>query len=134
MKILIEGHSYQQSHVEDICGDFETAENCMAEIEATYFRGDLIEVAIDNEVVGDIFIMPYKIAIPEIKKGRHQLKFKLFGNRFNTFGALHNCGDGDWPGPGYWYTEDSEWCYEYKVRETGILKSPVIHLLKKKEY
>lgn len=27
MKILIEGHSYQHSHIEDICGGFERAEN-----------------------------------------------------------------------------------------------------------
>jgi hypothetical protein len=51
----------------------------------------------------------------------------------NTFGALHNCGDNDWPGPEIWYTKDSEWCYEYNVKETGILKSPVIRMLEEKK-
>ena len=43
MKILIEGHSYQQSHVEDICGDFETAENgCIKVTKVGYFFNSTI--------------------------------------------------------------------------------------------
>ena len=38
MKILIEGHSYQQSRVEDICGGFENAENgCIKVSKVGYF-------------------------------------------------------------------------------------------------
>ena len=64
--------------------------------------------------------------IRNIKKGKHTIEFKLFGNRHNTFGALHNCSINKWVGPDYWYTKDDTWCYEYNTKETGILKSPVI--------
>ena len=113
--------------------EFETNNDAVAEIEATYFRGDLIGVTLDGENIGDIIIMPYSIRLPKLKKGKHTLEFTLYGNRFNTFGALHNCGDNDWPGPEIWYTKDSEWCYEYNVKETGILKSPVIRMLEEKK-
>lgn len=112
--------------------EFES-DDVVCEIETTYFRGDLIEAIVDGENVGDIFIMPYRIRLPKLKKGKHTLELKLYGNRFNTFGALHNCGDNDWPGPEIWYTKGSEWCYEYNIKETGILKSPVIRLLEEKE-
>ena len=113
--------------------EINAEEDCEAEIIATYFRGEMIEVIVDGKSQGNIFIMPYSIRVPNVKKGKHLVEFKLYGNRFNTFGALHNCGDNDWAGPEYWYTRDSEWCYEYNVRTTGILKSPVIKLLKKME-
>ena len=53
MKILIEGHSYQQSRVEDICGDFETAENgCIKVSKVGYFF---------NPTIGDCVICLPKV-------------------------------------------------------------------------
>ena len=53
MKILIEGHSYQQSIVEDICGDFETAENgCIKVSKVGYFF---------NSTIGDCVICLPKV-------------------------------------------------------------------------
>lgn len=58
------------------------------------------------------------------------LEFTFYGNRYNTFGALHNCGDSLWFGANYWYSSGNAWCYEYNTKPTGILKSPVITMLK----
>lgn len=53
MKILIEGHSYQQSIIEDICGDFETAENgCIKVSKVGYFF---------NSTIGDCVICLPKV-------------------------------------------------------------------------
>lgn len=53
MKILIEGHSYQQYRVEDICGDFETAENgCIKVSKVGYFF---------NPTIGDCVICLPKV-------------------------------------------------------------------------
>lgn len=53
MKILIEGHIYQQYRVEDICGDFETAENgCIKVSKVGYFF---------NPTIGDCVICLPKV-------------------------------------------------------------------------
>ena len=58
------------------------------------------------------------------------LKLTLYGNRHNTFGGLHNLPGHTWAGPSLWYTKDDQWCYEYRLKETGILSSPVIEYKK----
>lgn len=53
MKILIEGHSYQQSRIEEICGGFETAENgCIKVSKVGYFF---------NPTIGDCVICLPKV-------------------------------------------------------------------------
>ena len=70
---------------------------------------------------------PYRLDIENVKAGKHMLDFTVYGTGINTFGALHNCdGACDWHGPESRRTENSAWCYEYMLKETGMLSSPVI--------
>ncbi len=109
----------------------ELDENGALEIETSYYRGALIGVALDGQRVGRIVLPPYKLEIPNVSKGKHTVTLTLFGNRHNCFGALHKVNDGDlWYGPPAWRTEGNEWCYEYKTRPFGILKSPVVKIYK----
>ena len=88
------------------------------------------------------------LKIDNATAGAHIIEFKLFGNRINTFGALHNCSYSTWYGPDIWYTYQSHrrmlnntsdnefdytcgWTYEYNLKSTGILTSPVIKVMKK---
>lgn len=93
------------------------------------FKGSLVKVLVDGRDCGIIAFSPYELKIPNVGKGKHKIEFKLFGNRFNTFGALHRYGKYKWYGPNAWYTKGDEWCYEYNTAEFGILKSPVIKTL-----
>ena len=53
MKILIEGHKYQQSRIEEICGGFETAENgCIKVSKVGYFF---------NPTIGDCVVCLPKV-------------------------------------------------------------------------
>lgn len=88
--------------------------------------GALAKVSIDGENKGVIACAPYKLQIDGIKAGKHKVELEFFGNRYNTFSALHNCGNITWPGPSMWYSEKENWCYEYVLKNTGIMQSPVI--------
>ena len=82
----------------------------------------------DGETVGNIVFAPYDLEIKNVAAGKHIIEFVLFGNRHNTFGGLHNCGPIVYYGQHYWYSTDQSWSYEYNIKQTGILKSPVFSM------
>lgn len=108
-------------------------EDCDLVVNIAKYSGALTKVFVDGEDKGAVVFAPYDLSIQDVSAGEHKIEFKLFGNRYNTFGALHNCGNSVWVGPENWYAEDDDWCYEYDIRKTGILKSPVITMMKKKK-
>lgn len=108
----------------------EITEPCDMEITVDKYIGSLVKVYIDGKDAGNIVFAPYKLTVKDMEPGVHSVDFKLFGNRYNTFGALHSCGTSAWYGPSLWYSVDASWCYEYNTKPTGIIKSPVIKLYK----
>ncbi len=92
------------------------------------YKGALTKVIMDGKTVGSIVFAPYDLKIKNVKEGEHVMEFVLFGNRNNTFGGLHNCGPNIYYGQHYWYSTDQSWSYEYNIRQTGILKSPVFSM------
>ena len=67
-----------------------------------------------------------------IHKNGNTVTLTLFGNRHNSFGALHHINEGQrWIGPDAWRTSGYNWSYEYRLRRLGILKSPVIRIYSK---
>ena len=102
--------------------------DCSAVVHANYFRGSLVKVKVDGEDRGVIAFSPYKLEIKNLKKGKHTFEFVLFGNRVNTFGALHKISKSNWYGPDAWRTKGDNWCYEYDFKKNGILASPVIEI------
>lgn len=105
-----------------------TVQTSDLEVEITQFRAPLIGVALDGESGGQIAFSPYRLRIEGVKPGEHILELRAYGNRFNTFGALHNCDKTEpWQGhPNSYRTTDQAWSYEYQIRPAGILISPVI--------
>ena len=60
-------------------------------------------------------------------KGVHKITLCAYGNRINTFGALHNTDFlYRWAGPPFWRTKDNKWAYEYQLTPCGILTAPRI--------
>ena len=110
------------------------SQKCTLRINIAKYKGALTKVLIDGKEAGNITFDPYELYICDVESGEHTLEFVLFGNRHNTFGALHNCGISIYYGQNYWYSADNSWSYEYNLKPTGILKSPVITMCKKKEH
>ncbi|HZK27158.1 MAG TPA: hypothetical protein VFD00_06440, partial [Thermoclostridium sp.] len=103
--------------------------DCSLVIKANNYRGSLVAVDIDGKRVGVIAFAPYTLTVDNIKSGKHKIEFTLFGNRHNTFGALHNADTAiDWFGPNCWRTVGDAWCYEYKLKDAGIMASPIIQI------
>ncbi len=91
----------------------------------TKFRSPLIEVTLNGTEKRKIFKSPCRAEFEGVKKGSCELALKVFGNRKNTFGQLHNCSDTQtWCGPDAWRTTGENWAYEYQLTQTGILVSP----------
>lgn len=101
-------------------------------IRTNYYRGALVRVRFDGEDKGVIAFDPFALDIGSISAGEHEVELTLFGNRANTFGALHICGDklahNGWFGPNMWYVKRDEWSYDYQLYDTGILASPIFEI------
>lgn len=97
-------------------------------IRASRYRGAAMRVAVDGEDKGILAFDPYTVTIEGISAGKHTIELTLYGNRYNSFGTLHDTGDTHWSGPNLWRTTGYNWCYEYRLRDTGILSSPVLEV------
>lgn len=108
----------------------DVLEDGLLSIQISQFRASVLEVSLDGEERGLIAISPYILELGMVSAGRHVLRVTAYGNRFNTFGTLHNCNRSEaWAGPNAWRSEGTAWAYEYQLRETGILKTPELRLM-----
>ena len=109
-----------------------TIPECRAvKIKTHDYRGALVRVTVDGKDAGITAYSPYEIRLEGLKAGEHVIEYKLFGNRANTFGALH-CNDEalSWFGPNAWDTKGDSYSYEYQLKDMGILSSPIITIIK----
>lgn len=94
------------------------------------YRGALVKVSIDGIVRGIIAYSPYRLNIDALPAGKHTVSLELFGNRYNSFGSLHNADANTWwIDAMVWRTEGDRWTYDYLVRDFGILAPPEIKIL-----
>ena len=94
---------------------------------ASDYRGALISVKLDGNETGKIIYPPYCVFADGIEKGAHTLELTLFTHRYNTFGPVHLVTEKEsWHGPDAWRTKGANWSYEYKLRQIGIMKAPVM--------
>ena len=104
----------------------ECGENGLA-VETPQYRGGLIRVELDGEDQGIISYAPYRLYM-KAAPGKHVLKLKVYGNRVNSFGALHNCNTTlTWYGPDAWNSTGKAFSYEYRLRPTGLLIAPRLY-------
>ena len=97
-----------------------------ATITASMFRSPLLKVQMNDSPEKTIAFSPYQVSLP-CKAGENMLLLTVFGNRANTFGPIHNCSSAlNMSSPKSWRTLDTSWAYEYQIKPTGLLKSPVV--------
>ncbi len=94
-------------------------------IETSHYRGALVQAFVDGEKKGNIVLAPYVLNCGKVSQGKHKVSIKIFGNRINAFGAVHNADASEsWYGPNIWRTTDNKWSYEYQLQEMGVLTTP----------
>ncbi len=96
-------------------------------IMAPHFKQPACAVDVDGERKGLIAISPYTVNLGALSQGEHSLEITAFGNRYNTFGALHSCDYANsWHGPNTWRMDGNSFCYEYSLKVCGILVTPKV--------
>lgn len=106
------------------------SEDSNLKVHANRFRNPLLKMSVDKGESKVIAFAPYTEEVA-CKAGEHTLHFTAYGNRVNTFGALHNCKHiGVYMSPSAWRTKGDTWSYEYQLTPTGILKTPEITVYK----
>lgn len=129
--IVHQGYAFYGGNVE-YNTELELEKDGNAEFEISYFRGACVKVFVDGKDCGNIAYPPYKLRVNNLKTGKHKVTYRLYGNRFNTFSALHSLISDKhhvYTGPMYWRSEGDQWAYEYQTRPLGILKTPVIRII-----
>ena len=112
----------------------QVEESCDLEIEMTNYAGALVKVTLDGKETKRLIFSPYKVTFENVTAGKHTISYELFGNRYNTFSALHTLLSNKervYMGPDYWRSKGDGWAYEYQTRPFGILKSPIIRKIVK---
>lgn len=90
-------------------------------IHIPHFKAPLLGVEADGEKKGLIAYAPHRISLGRLEPGKHELVIRLYGNRYNGFGTLHNANDDfRWYGPDSFRTAGDDWTDCYRLRETGI--------------
>jgi hypothetical protein len=91
-------------------------------VSVPHFSSPVMEVFVDGVSKGLIAFAPHKLSLGKLEAGEHRMVIRLYGNRFNGFGTLHNCNDEfKWYGPDSYRTTGSQWSDSYGVRPVGIL-------------
>lgn len=91
-------------------------------VRVPHFRSPVLEVSVDGEKKGLIAYAPHVCSLGTLSAGSHVLEICACGNRFNSFGTLHNCNDEfQWYGPDSYRTRGCEWSEAWCLRPFGIL-------------
>lgn len=90
------------------------------------FDAPLLTVDVDGKRMGRIIKGPYRVEL-EGCSGEVQIDLTCFGDRSNTFGALHNCNPRDyWLGPPSFRTGRHNWSDGYMLKRKGIYVAPIL--------
>ncbi|MBO4354452.1 MAG: hypothetical protein J5860_05860, partial [Clostridia bacterium] len=100
-----------------------TYKGAVGAIAVAKFRGVAIAVDVDGKRAGIISPTPHTLPLG-LGDGEHKIDLTLYGNRFNTFGAMHNVDNFLWAGPASWRSKGNYFTYEHLLRETGIITAP----------
>ncbi|MBQ5824830.1 MAG: hypothetical protein IIW48_08490 [Clostridia bacterium] len=92
-----------------------------------HFTQPVCTVSVDGVRMGTVALSPYTAPLGKLSKGKHLVEITAFGNRYNTFAALHMADPAcRWYGPDAWRRKGTRWSYEYNVKPSGITTAPTL--------
>ena len=95
-------------------------------IRLPHFAGAMAEICIDGESC-PLFTEAKSAKFKNVPPGIHKCRIIIYGNRINTFGALHNCSDIHWCiGTSSYRTKETDWTYQYQIKPFGLMTAPEI--------
>ncbi|MBQ7718167.1 MAG: hypothetical protein IJT38_02595, partial [Clostridia bacterium] len=111
----------------DYMFEINIAEDGEYYIRVPEFKAPVLAVSADGERKGIIAYSPHRVSLGELNKGIHTITVTMYGNRFNSFGALHNADENyTWYGNGSFRTTGSQWTDDYMLRSFGIMEGIIL--------
>lgn len=103
-------------------------------LKAQYFEGPLLGITVNQKKVGTIAFAPYEICLGELEPGAYELEITAYGNRYHTFGQLHNCDENySWFASCSWRTKGDRYCEEYLTKRLGLWAAPEILTFRRRD-
>ena len=97
-------------------------------VKIPHYTAAVNTVEVDGEKRATIAYPPYAWDVGKLSEGKHIITVNSYISRRNCFGDVHNADEKfSWQGPSAWVTQDSLWTYEYRLRRTGVLTTPMIY-------
>ena len=91
-------------------------------VRVPHFAAPVLGVCLDGAEKGVIAYAPHVLPLGRVSAGIHKLIICAYGNRFNSFGTLHNCNDEfKWYNSNAYRTTGCEWSESFCLRPFGIL-------------
>ena len=98
-----------------------------AAITVPHYTAAVNTVSVDGERKATVAYPPYIADLGKLTKGEHTVTVTSYISRRNAFGDIHNADEKYyWQGPRAWTTQGSLWTYEYRLRRTGVISTPII--------
>ena len=105
----------------------ELTENQNTVIRIPHYIAAVNTVAVDGVKKAVVAYPPYDADLGLLQAGRHTVSVTAYITRRNCFGNVHDADDQrSWLGPDCWFTSGSGWTYEYRLRPTGVISTPLL--------
>jgi hypothetical protein len=106
-----------------------SSEKCLMQISG--FEGTAVQAKINNEFCGITAWPPYELDISgKLTAGRNRIAIEVTGSRRNSHGPFHFNQEMISVGPNTYKPAREIWTGDYKLKDVGFTKNPVIKLLK----
>ena len=103
----------------------------MLELEIPCYAAPVVTVTVDDGPEVPMFLAPYVVQLGPVAQGHHRIRIRSCGSRINQFGQVHNCNPAErYFSPKTWRTTGKKWCYEYRLRQVGVLTAPILRIRK----
>lgn len=105
-----------------------------AVLEVPHFGAPVLTADVDGVRRGRIAFAPHRLRLGPLSAGVHTVTLHAFGDRYNTFGQLHNANEHfKWYGPMSFRTVGAEWTPSWKLRPRGVYDAPLLRLYPEKD-
>ncbi|MBR6620006.1 MAG: hypothetical protein IKK85_06655 [Clostridia bacterium] len=92
-----------------------------------HFEQPVCTLTVDGKRMGTIALSPYTAPLGKLSEGEHSVELTAYGNRYNTFAALHMADPAcRWYGPDAWRRRGTRKAYEYQIKKAGITTTPML--------
>ena len=97
-------------------------------IKIPHFDAAVNSVSVDGEKKAVIAYPPFEGELGVLKAGKHEISVNTYISRRNCFGDVHDADEKQiWHGPSAWMQTGAAWTYEYRLRRTGVISTPLLY-------